>query len=68
MIPIWLPAQTPAHYHQRKFDQEASLKYSNLPAVFLLSPAVIFTQHFFPAKDMAFARVPAGAGYETVIN
>ena len=44
------------------------MKHTILLGILLVLPATAFAQNFFPAKDLAFAQIAAGGGYETVLN
>jgi len=45
------------------------MRHTGLLCILLiLLPAAAFGQDFFPAKDLAFAQIAVGGGYETVLN
>ncbi len=44
------------------------MKNAALLAMLLGLPATAFAQDFFAYKDLAFAQIAAGGGYETVLN
>jgi hypothetical protein len=44
------------------------MRHTSLLWILLTVPASSLAQEFFPAKDLAFAQIAAGGGYETVLN
>jgi hypothetical protein len=44
------------------------MKNAWLLCIVVLLPASDFAQKFFPGKDMTFAEIAVGGGYETILN